>query len=119
MPEADALLDQARLLGKAIAAHPRIRAYDEAQRALQNDADARKLLDEYQQAVRRIHELEAQRKPIEPEDKRRLADCEQRMASNEALQTFVRTQVDYLDLMHRINQAMEEPLVGLLSAAEH
>lgn len=110
MAELADLLKQARALGLAIAENPKVKAYLEAQAAVRDDAEARRLLDTYQQAATRVQQLSAERKPIEPELKRTLAESEQKMASQASLKRLMRAQADYFDLMNRINNAMEEPL---------
>lgn len=110
MAELEQLLDQARLLGEAIVAHPKVKAYLEAQRGVRDDQEARRLLTEYQQQATKVQQLTSQGQSIEPELKQQLSACEQAMASHESLKNLMRAQADYIDLMNRINQAMEEPL---------
>ncbi|MFQ5806850.1 MAG: YlbF family regulator [Phycisphaerae bacterium] len=106
------LLDRARALGEAIANHPRVRAFMAARAKAEQDSEAQQLLKAYEEQAQHVRRLEAEQKPIEVADKRKLAECEQKMASNEALKELMRTQVDYVTLMNRVNQAMEAPLAG-------
>jgi cell fate (sporulation/competence/biofilm development) regulator YlbF (YheA/YmcA/DUF963 family) len=109
MPESfDDILADARALGKKIAAHPRTKDFLAAARAVAEDREAQNDLKAYQDAVTRIRTLEAQGKPIEPEDKRKAADAERQVAANEKLKAMMKFQADYLELMHRINTAIEE-----------
>lgn len=107
MSDIDDLVNQARALGEAIARNPRVRAYIAAQRAVAADASARSLLGEYQQHAESLHRLEAEGKPIEPELKRKLVEYERSLASNDALKDLMRRQADYIEVMNRVNQAME------------
>jgi len=104
------LLDQARALGKALAQHPHIRAFTAAQARARADAEARQLLESYRQHTEKVRALELQRKPIEPEDKRKLVEYEQKIASHPALKELMRAQADYVALMNQINRAIEAPL---------
>jgi len=110
MSDTHELLDRARQLGELIAGNERVKAHVEAQRALKHDSEAQRILREYHQQVERIRELEGKRQPVEVADKSKLADLEQQVARNESLKKLMRTQADYVELMHRINQAMEAPL---------
>lgn len=110
MPEPQDLLNQARALGEALAAHPTVQAYYRAQQAVRSDASARRLLQDYQAQLDRLHTLEAEQKPIEVADKHRLRDLETQVAGHDALKTLMRTQADYVDLMSRVNRAIDEPL---------
>lgn len=111
------LLDQARSLGEAISHHPRVTTYLAAQRAAKNDPTAQQLFRNYQDQIARIRTLEEQRKPVEVADKHTLADLESQVASNECLKALMKAQVDYVELMSRIQQAMDNPLAER-SAAE-
>lgn len=110
MADVDELIQQARALGAAIAAHPKVKAYFDAQRAVFSDETARKLLEDYNAAADNLRKLESQRKPIEPADKKRLAECEQALASNETVKSWMRCQADYFEVMTSVNKAMEEAL---------
>jgi cell fate (sporulation/competence/biofilm development) regulator YlbF (YheA/YmcA/DUF963 family) len=110
------LLDQAHALGEAIAAHPRVREYTAAQRAVAQDSNAQNLLQAYTQQAERIRELERTQKPIEVADKQKLAEIEGQMAANEALKRLMRCQANYVELMNRVNQSMETPLVAARKA---
>ena len=112
MADTAAIIEQARKLGDAIAAHPRVRTFLDIQRRIRDDQQARKLLEDYQRQAQHIQQRLAERKPVEVEDKRRLGELEQQMASNETLKQFMRAQVDYLDLMNQVNQAMEQAIAG-------
>ncbi|MEP0845911.1 MAG: YlbF family regulator [Phycisphaerae bacterium] len=107
MSDIDDLVNQARALGEAMARNPRIQAYIAAQQAVAADASARGLLGNYQQHAEQLHRLEAAGKPIEPEMKRKLAEFEQSLASNDVLKNLMRRQADYIEVMNRVNQAME------------
>ena len=105
----DEILELARRLGKRIADDPRGKAFREAQAALVDNAEAQKLLTEYNDQAHRIQSLEDQNKPIEPDDKRKLADAQQRVAGNACLANYAKVQADYVELMQRVSTAIENP----------
>ena len=104
------LLDQARALGEAIAAHPSVQAWRQAANAVAGDADTRTLLGEYQHQAERLRQLEAQMKPVEVADKRKLAELQDQVAGNTLIKQMMAAETDYVSLMNRINQAMAGPL---------
>jgi cell fate (sporulation/competence/biofilm development) regulator YlbF (YheA/YmcA/DUF963 family) len=112
------LLERARALGKAIASHPRVQVFMAAREKVEKDAACQEVLKAYSEQAKRVRELEAQQKPIEVTDKRKLAECEQKMASNDALKELMRAQADYIELMNQVNRSMEEPLARPRQAAE-
>lgn len=112
MSDVQPLLEQARSLGKSIGQHKRMRAFNEAREGVQRDPAAQQILQDYSQYMEKLQRLEAEGKPIEPTDKRKLAEIEGRMSSNDALKQLMRAQADYIELMDRVNSAMEEALAG-------
>ena len=120
MAEVQELLEKAHALGEAIAKHPYVQAFVAARERTEKDPQAQELLKAYSQQAERIRRLEAQGKPIEVADKRKLAEFEQKLASDAALKDLMRAQVDYVTLMNQVNQAMEAPLAGTRGpGAEH
>lgn len=102
------IIAHARELGKKIASHPRCAQFMAAARAVAEDNDAQQVLKTYQEQARRIHELESAGKPIEAEDKRKLADGESKVACHPKLKDMLKHQADYLEMMTHINQAIDE-----------
>lgn len=112
MANTEELLNQARALGEAIANHAHVRAYREAQEAVDADAETRQLMEDYAAQVQRIQQLESERKPIEVEDKHKLEEFRSKMAGNELVKKMTAAQVDFVSLMNQINLAIEGPLSG-------
>ncbi len=112
MTDLDPILAQARELGKKIAEHPRSKDFLAAAKAVAEDKEAQSIMRTYQEAVSKVRTLESQGKPIEPDDKRHAADAERAAAANEKLKNMMRYQADYMELMHRINAAIDESSQG-------
>jgi hypothetical protein len=74
---------------------------------MQKDGEAQQLLQDHQKQIEHIRQLEAEVKPVEVDDKRKLAELEQKIASNDLIKSFMKAQVDYADLMQRVRTAME------------
>ena len=105
------LLKKAAALGEEVGRHPRVAALATARKAVLADKEAQRLLGEHERLVEQVTQLRQQQKPIEPDDKRKLAECEASMAAHPAFKELLRTQTDYLDLMNQIQRALETPLV--------
>jgi cell fate (sporulation/competence/biofilm development) regulator YlbF (YheA/YmcA/DUF963 family) len=110
MADLQELVRDARALGEKLAANPRVKAYFAAQRAVQEDAAAQALLQEYSAHGEHLRQLEAAQKPVEVADKHKMQDLENRVRATESLKELMRTQADYIELMNRVNTAMSEPL---------
>ncbi len=110
MSDLEAVLKQAQQLGEAIVAQPEVQAFLAAQQRLRGDEEAQQMLMEYQGVAEQVQKLQATNQPIEPDLKQQLAACEGKMASQDTLKDMMRAQADYLEVMGKINQAMEGPL---------
>ena len=106
-----ACTELARRLGKAIADSPEATAYRAARDELAADADLSQTLEDYQQQARKIAQLEAEQKPVEVDDKHKLADLQAKIASNDLLKEWMRLQADYSELWNKVNRAMLTPIL--------
>jgi len=109
------IIAHARDLGKRIATHPRCAEFMAAARAVAEDKQAQEILKSYQEQTRKLQELSAAGKPIEVDDKHKLADCESQVAGNEKLKKMMKHQADYFEMMNRINQAIDEATQNSMS----
>jgi cell fate (sporulation/competence/biofilm development) regulator YlbF (YheA/YmcA/DUF963 family) len=110
MTDLNELLELASRLGEKTAAHQRTTNLRTAQKAVNDDPDARNLIEKYQKHAEHIRSLEAQQKPIEPADKHKLADIEQQISANAALSELTRRQVDFVEMMQQIKRRIDEKL---------
>ena len=102
------ILDLAARLGKRIAVDPRAQAMVGAQNALEKSLADRQLLNDYEGQQQKIYELESAGKPIEPEDKRRLADLHGKVVSSSVIKQVLKAQADFLELMTGVSQRIEQ-----------
>ncbi len=100
------IIAMAERLGKAISASPQAAGLREAQAAMQADEVTSKLMADFQAQTQRIAQLEAEQKPVEVEDKRKLEDLHGKLISMKMFKTFTAAQVEYVDVMRRVNDAI-------------
>lgn len=117
MADKQEILRRAKELGAALASNPKIQGFLDARDAVDKDTDAQKLLEDYQAQIGKVQRLAAERKPIEPEDKRRVAELEGRLASHASLKQFMRYQADYYELMNSVHQAMDQAIAASRGAS--
>lgn len=103
----DDIIADAAALGKKIGSHPKMKAFVDAVNALQADSEAESLLKRYREMSQALDAKASQGKPIEVHEKRELADLQKRVASNDKIKAVTRCEMDYLDLMRRINDAID------------
>ena len=106
----DHLIELAKRLGKQMAAHENSQLLKQAQQNVDSDALAKELVESYQKQAQKITDLEEQQKPIEIEDKHQLSDLQQKIATHAGLAELTRRQVDFLDMMRKIRQAIDSEL---------
>jgi cell fate (sporulation/competence/biofilm development) regulator YlbF (YheA/YmcA/DUF963 family) len=114
----DEIIEMAAGLGKRLAADPKATAYVQALRAVRDDPEAARIVHDFQVQAEKLGALEAEGKPIEPADKRRLMELQDRMIGDEKLKALQRAETDYALMMHHVNSAIEEPLAERLRAIE-
>ena len=107
--ELDKIIAEAGKLGRSIAETAASKAFLESREQLDKDNQAQELVEDYQKQLQKIAELERAGKPIEPEDKHKLTDLQQKVASNETLKCWMKAQADFSELMGKVNKAIAEP----------
>lgn len=106
----DDIIAKAHELGKLIGANERTRAFVTAAKAAAEDTAAQEVMRQYHQQAEALQRLQMEGKPIEPDMKRKLADGQLAVASNARLKELSRLQADYLELMNKVNDAIEESI---------
>ena len=104
------ILDLAQRLGKAVAASPEAAKLRDAQKALETEADTAKLLEDYAAQSQTVAQLQRDRKPVEVEDKHKLQELHDKLVASEAFKKLTAAQVEYADVMRRVNEAIGSQL---------
>ena len=102
------ILELAEKLGKRIAEDTRAKRMADARAAFEKSTEARQILDDYESHQQKLGELQMANRPIEPADKRRLADLHQKVISDPVLKDLLRAQADYLELMTLVSSRIEQ-----------
>ncbi len=106
MANTQEILKAATELGKLIATHDAAKKVEGAIAKLQADIEAQRLLNDFNRAVQAVSEKEAQGKPIEVAEKHKLQEMQNKVVRNTVLRDFQMAQMDYLDLMRKVDDAM-------------
>ncbi len=104
------ILDQAAKLGQMIAGSPEAGKLKQAQQALEAEPELKQLLQDTQQHMDKMSQLESSGQPIEVDDKRRLQELQNQLIASETFKQFTAGQVEYVDLMRKVNEAMRREL---------
>lgn len=108
----DDILKKARELGDLIGQHPAAKKLEDVLTRLQADIEAQRAMTDYNRHLQVLGEKEAAGKPIEVGDKRKLDDLQKAVVRNRTLSDFQLAQMDYLDLMRKVDEAIEGAAPG-------
>jgi len=106
MATTEEILEAARQLGKLIGSHDAAKKFADVTGRLRDDDDAQRLLSDYNRHASTIAEKESNGSPIEVEDKRKLEEFQTKVMTHDLLRDFQMVQMDYVDLMRRVDEAM-------------
>lgn len=106
----DPIIELAERLGKSIADSPQAQSFRAAQEEFNKNADAVQVYEDFQQQSEKLAGLEAENKPVEVADKHRLQELRDKLMADETFKKVSATQVEYVDLMRKVNAAMQKHL---------
>ncbi len=100
------ILTAAGKLGALLNTHTSMKNYRELVRQLELDVGARNLLQEFEQLVETVSYKEATMQPVEIAEKQKLQSLQQSVAIHPLLKKLMAAQVDYADLMRKVQEAI-------------
>lgn len=103
------ILQKANELGHLLAQNEIVKRYRELAAKLDNASESRALLGDYVEALRDYDSKVRTGSVIEVEEKRKVADLEEKIRSDSILKEFLATQGYYLHLMEQVNDAIADP----------
>ena len=110
------IMDAADDLGKLIAEHESTKKLADISKQFREDTDAQRIVNDYSRQLAAVQKKQEEQQPIEVEDKRKLEQLQQAMIGNTLLRDMQIVQMDYLDLMRRVDEAIQgagdQPLPG-------
>ena len=107
------ILDAAGKLADLVAQHPAIESYRKAQKALADDPDASRSMSEFNRALETLARQEAQGMPVTDAQRTQLESLQGRIVSNIKVKNLNMAQVEFIDLLRKVNQAIQAKLVDL------
>jgi cell fate (sporulation/competence/biofilm development) regulator YlbF (YheA/YmcA/DUF963 family) len=100
------ILKAAQELGKVIATHDVAKKFAVSMQKLSGDIEAQRLLNDLQRHLMKLQEKEQQGIEMGPDDKKTMEKLQGAVARNAILRDFQLAQMDYLDLMRQVDEAM-------------
>ena len=106
----DKIIELAAGLGEAISDSQQAVQLKAARENLNKEKQATQLLKDYQAQSDRIAQMEREQKPVEVDYKQKLQELHERLIASEAFKRFTAAQVEYVDLMRKVNEAIRKHL---------
>lgn len=106
MASTEQIVAAAEKVGELIAEHPAARKLEAVLERLEKDTQAQRTLTDYNRQLQKIAEKEQAGKPIEVEDKHQAQTLRNQIIRNPILCDLQIAQMDYVDLMRRVDQAI-------------
>ena len=115
--ETQQIMDEAEKLGQLVAQHPAIARYKQAQKSLTDDADANRLMSEFERQIETLTRQEQAGMHVTDAQRMQLESMQTRLVSNIKIKAWNQAQVEFVDLLRRISQTIQKQVLGEPSAA--
>jgi len=104
------IIELAERLGKLISDSPQAEALRKARKAVNDEPDIAQALKDFRAQSDKIARLEAEQKPVEVDDKRKLRELHDKLVASGPFKALSAAQVEYVDLMRKVNEALQKQL---------
>lgn len=106
MADVKEILEQATKLGEMLAENDSTKKLQSATKAFESDVISQRAMTDYQRFAQSLQQKAQQGAPIEVEDKRKLEELQQAVITNPMLANMQRAEMDYVDLLRKIDAAI-------------
>ena len=100
------ILKKAEELGKAISASDRFKAVEKARGEVDADKQLQADIKALNDLTMKVAKLEKDTKPVEPDDKHRLRELQEKVMGSSMMQELMRVEADFAELMNRVNRTI-------------
>ena len=105
------ILAEADKLGQLVAQHPAVERYKNAQRAVAEDPDANRTMAEFERQLESLARQEQTGMPVTDAQRQQLENLQSRIVSNVKVKNLNMAQVEFIDLLRKVNQAVQSKVV--------
>jgi len=100
------ILEQATKLGEMLASHDAAKQLESATKAFEADVNSQRAMTDYQRFAQTLQQKAQSGGAIEVDDKRKLEQLQQGVITNPLLANMQRAEMDYLDLLRKVDGAI-------------
>jgi len=102
------IMDAADQVGKLVAQHPAIERYRQAQKSLSEDADATRLLSDFNRQLMTLARQEESGMPVSDAQRRQLEGLQSQLASHLKVKALNLAQVEFVDLLRQVSDRIRK-----------
>ena len=111
------ILAEAEKLGQLVAQHPAVAKYKAAQKAVSEDPDTTRAMADFQRQFETLARQEQSGMPMTDAQRQQLEAVQSRIVSNIKVKALNMAEVDFIDLLRKVNQTIQGKLVDLPPSA--
>jgi cell fate (sporulation/competence/biofilm development) regulator YlbF (YheA/YmcA/DUF963 family) len=104
------ILDAAEKLSQLVADHPAVARYKSAQKAVGDDPEAGRMLADFDRQIETLGRQEQQGVPVSEAQRQQLEVLQSRIISHIKIKNLNMAQVEFIDLLRKVNQTIQRPL---------
>lgn len=111
------IMSEADKLGKLVAQHPAVEKYRQAQKVLSEDADAGRLLNDFNRQIMNLSRQEESGMPVTDAQRRQLEGLQAQLASHLKVKALNVTQMEFVDLLRKVSDSIRKNISEMPEAA--
>ena len=104
------IMDAAEKIGQMLSEHPAVIRYQQAQKTVSEDAEAGRMLQEFDRTLEKLGRQEQSGMQVTDAQRQQLEALQSRIVSHIKVKNLNLTQVEFVDLLRRVNQTIQKPL---------
>jgi cell fate (sporulation/competence/biofilm development) regulator YlbF (YheA/YmcA/DUF963 family) len=104
------ILQEAEKLGQMLKEHPAVQRFKSAQKAVSEDAEASRLLGEFDRQLEALARQEQQGRPVTDAQRMQLEALQAKIVSHIKIKNLNLAQVEFVDLLRKISQTYQRLL---------
>jgi cell fate (sporulation/competence/biofilm development) regulator YlbF (YheA/YmcA/DUF963 family) len=105
------ILDAAEKIGDMLKDHPAVVKYMAAQKTVSEDADASRLLREFDRQLENLGRQEQSGLPVSEQQQQQIQSLQNQIISHIKIKALNLAQVEFVDLLRKVSQAYQSRLV--------
>lgn len=110
------ILSEADKLGQLVAQHPAVDKYKQAQKAVSDDPEARSAMSDFERMLESLSRQEQAGMSVTDAQRSSLESLQSRIVSNIKVKALNMAQVEFIDLLRKVNQAIQSKVVDMPAA---